>query len=111
MENLNKLERKIIKIGLSKDVFSYIDLKVLEPKYRENDIYLACLSLADSGYFSYKTFASGNIPVALSLSNKGRYYHEYKRLDTIKFIKRSFICPVCVSIVTTLIVLWLKSVI
>lgn len=111
MEKLIKLEREIIKIGLSKDIFSYIDLEVLKSKYRENDIYLACLSLADRGYFDYKTFASGNIPVVLSLSNKGRHYFEHKRLDTIQFIKRSFICPICVSIVTTLFVLFLKSVI
>lgn len=111
MEYLTRLERKIIKIGLSKDIFSYEDLAVLKPKHSDNDIYLCCRSMADRGYFYHNTFASGNIPVVLSLSDKGRHYYEHKRLDAIQFIKRSFICPVCVSIVTTLIVLWLKSII
>lgn len=108
MERLTRLERKIIKIGLSKNTFSYDDLKRLEPKFSKRRISQCLISMNDRGYFS-RFFMSDAIPVNISLSDKALSFSERNRIDKIEFFKRSILCPIIVSFITTLIVLAIKS--
>lgn len=108
MERLTRLERKIIKIGLSKNTFSYDDLKKLESKFSQIRITQCLISMNDRGYFSSCEFCD-DIPVRISLSDKALSFSERNRIDKIEFFKRSILCPIIVSFITTVIVLAIKS--
>ena len=74
-------------------------------KYSNNDIYQAMKSLKEKGYldlfdtsYTYENFS-------YVLSAKGRYYKEY----LFRMFLHDIVIPILVSIITTLITLWLTA--
>lgn len=41
------------------------------------------------------------------LTQKGRFYSEFQRIEKLEFFKKSILCPILVSVVTTLITMFL----
>jgi hypothetical protein len=108
VEHLTKLEREIINIGLSRDPFTYKDLESLTSKYGEKCVYQCCEALYKNDYLSHCVIADDGIPFYMTLSHEARSYAERHRIERIEFFKRSILCPILVSVATTLLVLLIQ---
>lgn len=106
---MNKLygkERKILKIIVSNyykgNKISKFDIPKY-CKYTQNEIDLILKSLYSNGYFTYSGMHYNFI-----LTNKGLSYFSNETYNNIELCIKSIVCPIVVSIVTTLITMWLS---
>lgn len=70
---------------------------------RTEDVRAAVRKLKQDGWLEYQQVAKQEKPAGFHLSHAGLNYKEIKRIETIKFIKRSILTPIAVSFATTIL--------
>lgn len=74
----------------------------------EKDVERCFLYLYDQGYILPRSDECGNV-CEYSLTQQGRHFEEFQKIERLEFLKKSIFCPIVVSMLTTLITLWIKS--
>lgn len=80
----------------------------LLPKIPYVDVAEALWKLNDEGYVN--GFGADKTMFGISLTYAGRKYFELHRKEILLAILKSFITPIAVSIITTLITLWITGI-
>ena len=101
---LLKVERRILnEISKNPEKFE-ISIESF-PSYSGFSVKEAMASLKDKGYLSYESASVSLDKFQYQLTSKGRYYGEY----CAKYFFSNIVIPILVSIVTTLITMFLTS--
>ena len=72
---------------------------------------MGCLDLLSSKDEGYIRITRTEPTVYVTLEHKGRHLYEYEMMKLKQFLRNSIITPIIVSVLTTLITLWITSLI
>lgn len=95
--------RKVLKVICKYKTINRTDLST-KTKLDDKEIYNICSSLHKDGYISYIGYSYN-----LKITPKGYDYFFAETTINIETILKSIIFPIAVSVITTLITLWLKG--
>lgn len=86
-----------------------IRTKDLDPlKLPKEEIYTCCKNLYEENYLT-RYSATADHSVFFQLDHKGKHYREINREELRSFMLRSVFTPILVSLITTLIMLFIKG--
>ena len=103
MDFLYGKQRKVLKVIRKYNTINRTEL-CAKTKLNDKEIYDICCSLHHDGYISYVSYSYN-----LKITPKGYDYFSAETAINIETILKSIIFPIAVSIITTLITLWLKG--
>lgn len=76
-------------------------------KYTESQINDSINYMCEEGYITSSYDFKGNVDI--SIEYKGLHYKDFSRMEFKRFIMKSILTPIIVSIITTLLSLWFKG--
>lgn len=100
---LNELYKKQGYIGSSYDVLRYCP-----KRFNQNKVEKVLEYLKIKEYVKYNLFA--NSLVDIELTHKGENYIEFAWVDFKEYMRKSIATPIIVAIITTLVTLYIKSI-
>ena len=108
---LIQFEKKILKICntefKSGENITFFKLSQHMPGTSPKGILDCCESLRKKGYFLLSPQKNGDVIVELTF--EGTHYRQIRYTEVKDFLLKSVFVPIVVSAVTTLVTLWLKS--
>lgn len=87
---------------------STLDITIYLKKQIYDEDLRGCIRLLnDEGYV--KIIEDTKLYIRVSLTHKGKHFDEYERAEYKAFFMKSILTPIVVSLVTTLITLWING--
>lgn len=106
--NSKKVLKAIQFLCAEENKTSTLDIKIfLNNKVQDEDLFGCVHILENDGYIQISE--ENDLYIQVSLTHKGKHYAEELRAKVLHFLYVSVLVPIGVSIVTTLITLWIAS--